>query len=203
MRSISLVGLSIIAGAMLAACASIPLKTVYNLWNFDPWTSDFRAWRAAVRIPEGRGLNLAGARVVMKVETWRNGDRVRQAENFVLDRSADAADLALLAAEKRPGFALAVFRFAPADYARMEALRAKILASKKNGEARKGSLTIGASSCEGPAAVPVEGGFPFSTFLMVDAKDGYNPLLVDYDLGPELRTAAAKGGMPDVCKTGK
>jgi hypothetical protein len=178
------------------------LKTVYNLWNFDPWTSDFRQWRAAVRLPEGRGVALETARVQMKIESWREGDAARQSEVFLLERSLAAADLAPLTVEQRAGFALAAFRFAPADYARMEALRTRIAAAKKAGQPMKGALSISASSCNGGKSAAVEGPFPFSTYLMVDAKDGYNPLLVDYDLGPELRKGAANGATPDVCKTG-
>jgi hypothetical protein len=193
--------LSILSAIGLAACASIPLKTVYNLWNFDPWTSDYRVWRAAVRLPEGRGVDLATAQVTMKVETWREGDAARAAEVFVLERSSDLADTIPLAAERRPGFALAAFRFAPADHARMEALRARILAAKKAGLRQRGSVSISARAC-GKTPEPVTGGFPLSTFLMVDAKDGYNPLLVDYDLGPELRKAAAADGGENLCRVG-
>jgi hypothetical protein len=203
MRIMVRIVLSMLAAAALAACASIPLKTVYNLWNFDPWTSDFRQWRAAVRLPEGRGLALDAARVQMKVDHWREGDAARQSEIFILERSLDAGDIAPLAAEKRPGFALAAFRFAAVDYARMEALRTRIVAAKKTGQPVKGALSISASSCSGGKAAAVEGAYPFSSYLMVDVKDGYNPLLVDYDLGPELRKAAAKGELSDVCKVGK
>ena len=202
MRIMDLACLSILAAIVLSACASIPLKTVYNLWNFDPWTSDYRVWRAAVRVPEGRGLSIDAARVEMTVKTEASG-AAPLTETFVLERSNDPADIAPLAAERRAGFALAAYRFAPADHARMEALRARILAAKKSGAHQKGSLSISASSCGGGKTFTTEGAFPFSTFLMVDVKDGYNPLLVDYDLGPELRKMSAKGDQPDVCKAGK
>lgn len=198
MRIIAARVLSMAVAACLASCASIPLKTVYNLWNFDPWASDFRVWRAAVRLPEGRGVVLDKARVVMTVETWRAGDAVRQAETFVLERSPDFSDLAPLAAEKRDGFALAAYRFSAADHGRLESLRARIVAAKTAGGKKiHGALTISANACGGPRDAAVEGGFPFSTYLMVEVKDGYNPLLIDYDLGPELRKAADKGGDPN------
>lgn len=202
MRNMARPLLSILAAGLLTACAYIPLKTVYNLWNFDPWTSDFRVWRAAVRLPLGRGVDLTQARIRMKIETWREGDTARATETFELVRSTDPADMTPLAGETRAGFALATYRFAPADYARMEALRTRIAAAKKAGQPLKGSLSISASDCGKIGSSPTfEGGFPLSTYLMVDAKDGYNPLLIDYDVGPEWRkAAAAKTGGPDICK---
>lgn len=203
MRIMSLMLLSTLAAASLAGCASIPLKTVYNLWNFDPWSSDFRIWRAAVRVPEGRGIDLNTAKVRMKVESWREGDATRTSEVFVLERSLDPADLAPLAAEKRPGFALATYRIAAADYARMDALRTQMLAAKKSGAPQKGKLSISATSCGGAKGVPIEGAYPFSTYLMVEAKDGYNPLLVDYDLGPDLRKVAKNPSAEPLCAPGR
>ena len=192
--------LSIVLALGLAACASIPLKTVYNLWNFDPWTSDFRVWRAAVRVPEGRGLSLDTARVAMKVESTAEG-AAPVSETFILERSADTKDLSPLVAERRQGFALAAYRFAPTDYARMEALRARILAAKANGTHKKGSLSISAASCGGGPAP--SGAILLSTFLMVEPKDGYNPMVIDYDLGPELRKGAASPDADRLCVMGK
>lgn len=202
MRIIALASLSIIAAGLLAGCASIPLKTVYNLWNFDPWTSDFRVWRAGVRVPEGRGLTLQSAKILMTVETQAHGEPAAKSETFVLERSPDAADLGALGPERRPGFALAAYRFAAADHTRLEALRARILAAKKNGTHQRGALSISASSCGG-GATPPEGAVLLSTYLMVDPKDGYNPLVVDYDIAPEMRKSIATGAPPPVCAAGK
>lgn len=198
MRIMGLVLLSTLAAAGLAGCASIPLKTVYNLWNFDPWTSDFRVWRAAVRIPEGRGISLETAKIHMKVETQTVDETVARSETFILERIADPTSLSPLAAERREGFTLAAYRFSPADHARMEALRARILTAKKNGSHKRGALTISASSCGGGTTAP-EGPVLLSTFLMVDPKDGYNPMVIDYDLGPEMRKSISTGAPPPVC----
>jgi hypothetical protein len=198
MRIMAVVVLSTMAAFGLAGCASIPLKTVYNLWSFDPWTSDFRQWRAAVRAPDGRGMSLDRARIEMKVETLAGAATSPQVETFILDRSPDPADLVSLAAERRAGYALAAYRIAPADHARLEALRARILAAKKDGTHKRGSLSISASSCGGPATPP-EGAFLFSTYLMVDPKDGYNPMAIDYDLGPQIRKTAAAGAPSPIC----
>lgn len=199
MRSIRLTLLSILAVLALAGCASMPLKTVYNLWTFDPWSSDFRNWRAAVRLPEERGVPLERARVQMKVETWREGDPARQTEVFVLERIGDAAALAPLAAEARKGYVLAAYRFAPADHARLDALRTRIVSARTSGNPVKGQLSISASAC-GADLTPPDGKLLLSTYLLVDPKDGYNPLAVDFDIAPELRKSAAKGEPSPLCR---
>jgi hypothetical protein len=195
MRIIQVAVLSI----LLSGCASIPLKTVYNLWNFDPWTSDQREWRAAVRLPAKADAELAKARVEMKVETWREGDKAKAAETFVLIRSVAPQDVAPLAGQSRPGYALAAYMFAPEDHARLAALKARIVAGKKDANPIKGALSITARNCGQDLKTP-EGPYLITTYLMVDRADGYNPLTIDYDLGPELRKTRASAAPEETCK---
>jgi hypothetical protein len=56
---------------------------------------------------------------------------------------------------------------------------------------------IGARACGGLASVP-KGPFLVSTYLLVDRKDGYNPLIVDYDLADAIRKAPP-GPPKDAC----
>lgn len=189
---------AVLLAFLVAGCASIPLSTMYNLWNFDPWSSDFRAWRAAARLP------LAGAQelkpqIRMTIETWRDGDKKRTEDLLVLLPTTDPADLGPLAAEKRAGFSVTAYRIDPKDYERLAALRARVLASKKAGDGLRGSLAITATACGAAAELP-KGAFPISTYLLVDAKDGYNPLLIDYDLSEALRKAALQPKKNDACK---
>jgi hypothetical protein len=195
MRIIQVVLLSI----LLSACASIPLKTVYNLWNFDPWTSDQREWRAAVRLPARTDADLAKARVTMKVETWVEGDSAKSAETFVLVRSTAPQDLNPLAAEARNGFALAAYMFAPEDHARLMALKNRIVAAKGTAKPVRGAIHISAKSCD-PAMTKPAGPYPISTYLMVNRADGYNPMIVDYDLGPEMHKTNATPQADAACR---
>ena len=189
--------LAVLLAFLVAGCASIPLKTMYNLWNFDPWSSDFRTWRAAARLP------LAGAQelkpqIRMKIETWRDGDKTRTEDLLVLLPTTDPADVGPLAAEKRAGYSVTAYRIDPKDYERLAALRARVLAAKKEGNDLHGSLAITAASCGAVANVPKDS-FLISTYLLVDRKDGYNPLLLDYDLSEALRKAAAQPKKDAVC----
>lgn len=182
----------------LAGCASIPMSTMYNLWNFDPWQSDFRTWRAAARLPQA-GSEVIKPRIVMKIETWRDGQKNRTEEVFVLQPTDDPSDVNPLAKERRPGTSLTAYRIDPADHARLETLRARVIASRKTADSLHGSLSITAAAC-GQNELAPKGKFPVSTFLLVDRADGYNPMIVDYDLGEVLRSPEARKEMASACR---
>lgn len=182
----------------LACCASIPMSTMYNLWNFDPWQSDFRTWRAAARVPL-TGAEAVSPRIVMKVETWRDGQKNRTEDVFVLQPTNDPSDLNPLAKERRPGTSITAYRVDPADHARLEALRARVIASRKGADDLRGALSITAAAC-GQRELTPKGKFPVSTFLLVDRADGYNPMVIDYDLGEVIRAPETMQQMKSVCQ---
>ncbi len=189
--------LAVLLAFLVGGCASVPLSTMYNLWNFDPWSSDYREWRAAARLP------LAGAQelkpqIRMKIETWRDGDAKRTEDLLVLLPTTDPGDLGPLAAEKRAGYSVTAYRIDPKDYDRLAVLRARVLASKKAGDGLHGSLAITAAACGAVASLPKDE-FLISTYLLVDRKDGYNPLLLDYDLSDALRKAPAQPKKDAAC----
>lgn len=189
--------LAVLLTFLVVGCASVPLKTMYNLWNFDPWSSDFRTWRAAARLPLADAQTLK-PQIRMKIETWRDADKQRSEELLVLAQTMDPADVGPLETEKRAGYAVTAYRIDPKDYARLEALRTRIVAAKKSGNPLHGSLTITAASCGARQSLPA-GAFLISTYLLVDRADGYNPLLVDYDLSAMLKQAQDASKKEDVC----
>lgn len=163
----------------------MPLTTMYNLWNFDPWSSDFREWRAGARLPVAGVLALK-PQIKMTVDTWRDGDAQRTNDVFILESTSDPKDLAPLASEQRAGYSLTAYRIDSKDFDRLERLRTRIVAAKTAGVKIHGDLKIEAGACGGQTAVP-KGPFLVSTYLLVDPKDGYNPLIVDYDLTEALK----------------
>lgn len=190
--------MAVLLAVLVSGCASMPLTTMYNLWNFDPWSSDFREWRAAARLP------LAGAKelkpqIRMKIETWRDGDPQRSEDILVLQPTSDPADLSPLAREQRAGYSVTAYRIDPKDYERLNKLRTRVLAAKTSGgPALHGSLAITAAACGGGASLP-NGKFLISTYLLVDRKDGYNALLVDYDLSDAIRQGAKEPKKESAC----
>jgi hypothetical protein len=79
----------------------------------------------------------------------------------------------------------------------MDTLRTSIVAARKSGGPKiHGSLAIKAVSCGGAASLP-KGPFLVSTYLLVDRKDGYNPMVIDDDLAEAIKglpPAEAKDG---------
>jgi hypothetical protein len=193
--------LPIVMAVLLAGCASIPLKTMYNLWNFDPWQSDFRTWRAAARLPL-QGGDTIKPRIVFRVQTWHDGQQGQQLgkteDIFALQHTTDPSDTNLLLNERRTGYAVVAYRIDPADYTRLTALRARVLASKKTSDGLHGSITVVAAAC-GQADLSPHGKYLVSTWLLVDVRDGYNPLTTDYDLSETLKSAEARKEMASAC----
>ncbi len=159
---------------------------MYNLWNFDPWSSDFREWRAGARLPMAGAVALR-PHITMTISTWREGETKKTSDVFVLQPSNDPKDLAPLTTELRAGYSLSAYRIDPKDYDRLEQLRTRIVVAKTQaGPQMHGELKIEAGACGDVPSVP-KGAFLVSTYLQVDRKDGYNPLIVDYDLTEALK----------------
>jgi len=191
--------LPIAMAVLLAGCASIPLKTMYNLWNFDPWQSDFRTWRAAARLPL-QGGEAIKPRIVFRIQTWHDGQQGKTEDIFSLQNTTEPSDTTPLVNERRAGYALQAYRIDPADYARLTTLRNRVLASKKSADALHGSITIVAAAC-GQAELVPHGKFLVSTWLLVDPRDGYNPLTTDYDVSEALQSPEARKEMAAACKS--
>ena len=180
--------LTVFLAFLVAGCASMPFQTMYNLWNFDPWSSDFREWRAGARLPLADAVAL-NPKIKMTIGTWRDGGTQKTSDVFVLQPSSDPKDLAPLTKEMRVGYSVIAYRIDPKDYDRLEKLRARIVVAKTQpGPQIHGELRVEVGACGGQGALP-KGKFLVSTYLLVDRKDGYNPLIVDYDLAEDLKNA--------------
>lgn len=191
--------MAVLLAFAVSGCASVPLKTMYNLWNFDPWSSDFREWRAGARLPLA-GVKALKPQIRMEVKTWRDDDAQKSEDVLVLQPTSDPADVGLLAGERRAGYSVTAYRIDPKDYERLNKLRTRVLAAKTSGGPElHGSLQISAAACGVGADLP-KGKFLISTYLLVDRKDGYNPLLVDYDLSDALREAAKAQKKESACE---
>lgn len=194
--------LPIVMALLLAGCASIPLKTMYNLWNFDPWQSDFSTWRAAARLPL-QGGDAIKPRIVFRVQTWHDGQQGQQLgkteDIFALQQTTHPSDTNPLLNERRTGYTVVAYRIDSADYARLSTLRARVLAAKKSADGLHGSITVVAAAC-GPADLVPRGKYLVSTWLLVEPRDGYNPLMTDYDLSETLRSPEARKEMASACK---
>jgi hypothetical protein len=163
----------------LSACGHVPVTSIYRLRNADFATADPALLRAAVRIPAALVPLPAG--VNLDIKSWTEGGSDSREEHFVLRELTAETDLAALRSEQRAGFAIHVFRIDPADLPRIRELQAtRRQLDPKTPRQRRGSLGISAEACRA-GAVP-DGPLLFTTYILLDPRDGYVPLTVDVDL---------------------
>jgi hypothetical protein len=162
----------------LAACGHVPISTIWALRNLDAATLDPALLRAAIRIPET--LEPAPGGVRLEISWWRDGAEAKKHEvKFVLQETTQPADSAPLAAERRPGTRVHVYRVDPADLAGIRAVQAQVRAEKAKSGGH-GKVGIGADACR--KGEPGGGPVLMTSWLRIDARGDYLPVVVDLDL---------------------
>lgn len=137
------------AAALLAACGSIPVSSLWKLRNLQLETLDPAALRAAV--VHGPALRLQGQSLVLSVTVSR---KVRKpggtlatetlAEKLPLQELRTTAERSALQDHERPGAVVKVWRIDPAALPRLQALRATALGWKQSqGDAGQRELALG------------------------------------------------------------
>ncbi|MEF3366555.1 hypothetical protein V3H18_08425 [Methylocystis sp. 9N] len=170
--------LPLLCAAALAGCGHVPVSTMWALRSFDATTVDPAQLRAAIRIPDTLEPQPGG--VTLNIGWRREGGAPHEAK-FILKETTDAADLAPLAAEKRPGTRIHAFRVELADIPKIKALQAQAIEEKARGGGKThGSFGVGAEACRrGDLA---DGPLPMTTFLRVEEQGPYLTVLKNVDL---------------------
>ena len=164
--------------AALAGCGHMPVSTMWALRSFDATTVDPAQLRAAIRIPDTLEPQPGG--VTLNIGWRRDGGEPHEAK-FILKETTEAADLAPLAGEKRPGTRIHAFRVDSADIPKIKALQAQAIEEKARGGGKShGSFGVGAEACRrGELA---DGPVLMTTFLRTQAGDPYLTVLKNVDL---------------------
>lgn len=132
----------VVVAFSLAACGTVPLRSLSALSRIDAQTTDLSALRVALRLPASvrplpRGVSLE---TVVKI----GGEPDRKAA-FRLVQIDDLSEMAGLPASTG-GTHFYLFRFVPEDAARFEALRTSVLTQKQGG--KSASIGIGVATKE-------------------------------------------------------
>ncbi len=162
----------------LAGCMSVPLSSLVELSRIDFATTDLDVMRVAVRLPGAIRPRAGG----VKMEAVRKiGDGEEETTTFLLVPATEPVDRAGPPNDGREGFATYVYRLAPADMKRFEALRADLMANKTAG--KRVSLGLGIATTEfcRIRRVP-DGPLPTTTYLLTSETARYIVLTNDYDL---------------------
>src|SRR5690348_201980 len=136
-----LIALSAAAG--LAACSHVPLTSILPLTRINFGTTDIARARVAVKLPDSLRPRASG--VHMTVVTGLS-DESPQSQTFDLVETRDREDQAALAAFASAGSLVYAYRLAPDDVARLERIRAEMIARaaalKQEGKNAGSNLSI-------------------------------------------------------------
>lgn len=166
---------------LLPACASVPLGTIVQLASWNPAEADPSEIRAAVRAPNGLGMQPGSPRLAQSA--WRDDDD-RIEDSIVLVAVTDPGETAQLEPWQKPGFAVRAFRIPEADVGRVATFRDRAKGKKLN----HFSLQIEAKGCRKDA---FDGPILLTTFLKTGADADYVMLTKETDLStlPQAKDA--------------
>lgn len=156
------------------ACSHVPATSLLALSRLDFATTDLRLLRAALRHPAG--FQPRANRMI--IEVGIEGHPKRR-EEFLLQRLGEPHELSALAAHRRAGAELAVYRLPDEAIRVFETLRVE--AAKARAEKRKGSLTISLKPDLCYLSEPPKGHLLFSSYLRTSETRVYVPVLIDLD----------------------
>ena len=162
---------------LLAACAGIPVQSLYQLSRIDFATTDPVKIRAAVRLPF-QVSPLAGS-VILTMTAYDDGDVVFGEEKFVLEHLSDADELADLIRLVKPDTAVTAFRIRLEDLPRLKRFHG-VTMRKPGGGKRGGALILTAKGCLNGSQTPKK--IPMTTFLKTVETQDYFQISPEIDL---------------------
>lgn len=190
-----------LCAALLTACGSIPVSSLWKMRNLQFETLDPAALRAAA-VHSG-AVALHGPSLVLSVSVSRTvrlpgGDTVTEtlAEKLPLQELRSTAERSALADYERPRTVVQVWRIDPAALPRLHALRATALAWKKlpndHGK-RELSLGLELAGCQRADA----GSRAVTTLMRFTEQSEYIPIVRGIDLADTMPAAEWKKRFPD------
>ena len=190
---------ALVVALSVAACGHVPAKTMWQLRNFDPMTTDPTRLRAAVAMPKEALPQKGGAKLVMS-QARKNGSDAETIE-LVLEEVPLASETGLGEVKAGKGQEIRAFRIPPSEVARLVAARQRAAErSAKEPGAFQGTLSVGIDGCR-PEGAPIPETFHVSTWMKTAETGDYVTLLDDVDLvklvGRDKLAAEAK-----VCPAG-
>lgn len=171
---------AVLIALALAACSHVPAKTMWQLRNFDPMTTDPTRLRAAVAMPKEALPTNGGAKLVM-TQARKNGTDVETLE-IPLEEVSLASETGLAAVKARKGLEIRAFRIPPSEVPRLiEARRRAAERATAEPGAFQGTLSVGIDGCRQEGA-PIPKEFHVSTWMKTAETGEYVTLLDDVDL---------------------
>lgn len=192
---------AMLCAALLTACGSIPVSSLWKMRNLQLETLDPAALRAAV--VHSPAVALHGPSLVLSVSVSRKvrlpGGGINTetlAEKLPLQELRTTAERSALADYESPRNVVQVWRIDPAALPRLHALRAAALAWKKapNDEGKRElSLGLELAGCQRAGA----GSRAVTTLIRFSDQGEYIPIVRDMDLAETMPASELKRRFPD------
>lgn len=176
---------SVATSLAVSGCAHVPAATLYKLWTFDMATADPSAIRAAIRYPKVLAPRAGGAKLTLTQADPKGA--APRTHAFVLEELEEGAALDRF---RRQGYPVRAFRLSAADTAKVRAIQVEMNATP----GQSGSFGVSIDACRlGPLP---QGALLSSTYLKLDAREPYMPVVEDIDLRKEIGEAALAAQVP-------
>lgn len=191
------------ASAMLAACGSVPVASLWKLRKLNLETLDPAALRAAV--VHRPGLQLHGQELVLTVSVSRklrqpSGSTVTEQleEKLPLQELRSTAERSLLAAYDSPHTTTQIWRVDPAALPRLQALRAKALDWKGTDDGQRAlGLGLELAGCQHKGTHKTT----VTTLIRFTEPGEFIPIVRNMDLAETMSAADLKQRFPE-CPAG-
>ncbi|MDP2804021.1 MAG: hypothetical protein Q8O26_19295 [Phreatobacter sp.] len=177
----------------IGGCLSTPISSLPRLMRLDLATMDMNEVRAALRLPAM--LRVRPGDTVMTIKTRVEGGSPTE-DRFLLVETSVERERVEMAGEARPGDAITIWRIAPDDVPRVEAIQRRVRASLVQGPRVRGSLEIQVSGGCRTAPIP-DGAVAMSSFLKPARGETYITLVSDLDLRRVIPLANWQSTIPD------
>jgi hypothetical protein len=166
-----------------AACAYMPLSTLYRLRSFDLGTFDPAALRVALQVPEVLERR-PGA--VVRLEVWTQPDKRDLKEHVIsMESVQEAGERAPLAAFAKEGMKTHLYKVSARDVMVIRALQAEGVARHRAGQKGGGvEIKPEPKACRTRDIPP--GPFPAHLLVQLVPTEGYMVVLRNVDLHLEL-----------------
>ncbi|MEM8878600.1 MAG: hypothetical protein AAGD23_12120 [Pseudomonadota bacterium] len=163
----------------IAACASVPLRSMPSLARIDFPTTDLAALRVAVSLPTELQPLDKEMRLTAQVKL---GDSVPETETFELERVLGAAEEALIAQRLQLGQRLHAYRVSSDDVQRLVLFRDRAVERKESSGQQNASLSIGISPKVCAKRSLDNTRLPFTTYLKTSETGSYVQLTRSMDI---------------------
>lgn len=180
---------AVLVSASVGGCGHISAATLYKLWTFDMATADPAAIRAAIRFPKALAPRPGGAKLTI-TETGAGGSGA-STRVFVLEEVEEAGALDRY---RRDGYPVKAFRLSAVSVEELRRLQADVRAARAASRNKPGSLGVSIDACRLGPLPP--GALLSSTYLKLDAREPYMPVVEDIDLRKEIGENALATQVP-------